>query len=160
MVENVTERLNRELAGYPSIQNALTVIGGCEIFGRETKSAALGEISEHLVARMVGGTRCRNGNKGFDIVDETGSKIEVKSRLPGEWGDTLQFNFRKHSISANEVFCICWKNEDTHFSIAEAYKVHITDLLTRWGTPKQTKFFARTSLGKLRKVCRNFEVLS
>ncbi len=152
MIENITERLYKELIAHKDLKEALAAIYSHEVFGRETKSAALGEISEYLIARMVRGQRSRNGNKGFDVVDAAGLQIEVKSRLPGEYRDTLQFNFGKHTESANEVFCICWHNEGRDFSIAEAYRVPIVDLAL-WATPNQTRYFARTDLRKLRKVC-------
>jgi hypothetical protein len=153
MIQNVTIQLNEILATDDMIRRALKIISACELFGRETKSAALGEISEHVVARMVGGSRCDNGNKGFDVIDATGLKIEVKSRMPGIWGDGLMFDFRRHTQNAEKVFCICWSARADDFSIAEAYCVQVKELISRWGTPGQQKFCARTTLKKLRSDC-------
>jgi hypothetical protein len=58
VVEDVTALLTQALDGYCDIRDAFEIIAGCKLIGRETKSAALGEISEHLIARLVGGRRC------------------------------------------------------------------------------------------------------
>jgi hypothetical protein len=153
MIRNVTAELNKLLLENKGVQEALTVILGNELFGRETKSAALGEISEHLVAVMVSGIRCSNGNKGHDIIDHAGAKVEVKTRLPGEYGAQLLFSFSKHTASANEIFCVCWESKEGEVSIVEAYRMLVSDIAQGWLTPNQKRYFARMDLKKLRIAC-------
>ena len=152
MLENVTRELNRALAAHADIRGAMGIIGGCPLFSRETKSAALGEISEHLVARVVQGQRRNQGNRGFDIVDAQGARIEVKSRLQGRWRDTLMFDFRKHTATASRVYCIVWKDDSDLEPIAEAYMIPVSDLISRWAASRPTPYCARTTLKKLREA--------
>jgi hypothetical protein len=150
LIENVTSVMNEELAKHDDIQTALGIISGCALFSRETRSAALGEISEHLIARMLNGERRPHGSKGFDVVDAKGTMIEVKSRLTGRWGDTLKFDFSPHTVSANRVFCVAWNDKSETSSIYEAYAMPVSLLVSRWGGRQLRSHCARTTLKKLR----------
>jgi hypothetical protein len=150
VIENVTGLMNGELAKHDDIQAALGIISGCALFSRETRSAALGEISEHLIARMLNGQRRPNGSKGCDVVDAQGAMIEVKSRLTGRWGDTLMFDFSTHTASANRVFCVAWDDKSETSSIYEAYAMPVSALVSRWGGVQLRSHCARTTLKKLR----------
>ena len=159
LIENVTAMMNKSLAEHDDIRTALGIISGCPLFGRETRSAALGEISEHLIARMENGERRPNGNKGYDVVDAQGAMIEVKSRLTGRWGDTLMFDFRPHTASATKAFCVAWDDKSDPASIYEAYVIPVSVLVSRWGGAQSRKFCARTNLKKLRQAWKAGETV-
>jgi hypothetical protein len=101
-------------------------------FGRETVSAAIGEVSEVLVERFANAKRIRRGGKGHDLIDKFGRKIEVKARLPGTYADSRQFNFRRHSSDAYEVFCFAWDTEP-RLSISHVFRISGRVLKRRWG---------------------------
>lgn len=124
------------------------------LLGRETISAALGELSEHLIARAFGGERTDRGNRGFDLIGPNKERIEVKSRQIGQWGDKLQFNFSKHTTEAHTVYCIAWGNTDEgeRPTLQTAYRIDVSEPLRRWGTPNQSGYAARTKLGLLKKA--------
>jgi hypothetical protein len=148
MIELITDLLNAELGPETDIRVALEMIRGCAVFSRETRSAALGETSEHLVARITNGKREDCGNRGFDLRDGNGRKIEVKSRLRGEWGDGLMFDFHQHTRQAYFAYCIAWDDQKNEPLVFEAYRMPVSFLLERW--PSQHRYCARTTLGKMR----------
>jgi hypothetical protein len=150
MIENVTSLMNGELAKHPDVQAALGIISGYALFSRETRSAALGEISEHLIARMLNGERRPHGSKGSDVVDAQGTMIEVKSRLVGPYDGKLMFDFSSHTASADRVFCVAWNDKSETSSIYEAYAMPVSALVSRWGGLESRHYCARTTLKKLR----------
>lgn len=152
MIENVTSLLNEELAKHYDIQSALRLIASCDLFSRETKSAALGEISEHLIARMVNGRRRPSGSRGFDVVDAHDSMIEVKSRLTGKWGEKFMFDFSLHTKGASRVYCVAWDDKTNVASISEAYTIPVSLLVLNWGGTKLKNHSARTTLKKIRQA--------
>jgi hypothetical protein len=107
-IAQVTNELNALLMKDSSIQRAMAFLATIPLFTRETRSAALGEISEHLVAELAGGTREDRGNRGFDVIGSAQERIEVKSRLLSRYGDGLKFDFRQHTKDAAEAYCIAW----------------------------------------------------
>ncbi|MBB2158522.1 hypothetical protein HLH33_19945 [Gluconacetobacter diazotrophicus] len=154
VLEDVTNVLKGILSDHPAVEETLTMILSSPLLGRETISAALGELSEHLIAKAIGGARIARGNRGFDLIGPSEERIEVKSRQIGRWGDTLQFNFSKHTEQAHTVYCIAWDNteEGDRPSLRAAYRIDVPELLRRWGTPNQSSYAARTNLGLLKKA--------
>jgi len=158
-VQDVTEGLNALLADPAEVAGAaLMLIKKSSLLGRETLSAALGELSEHLIARMVGGERKDQGNYGFDLLGPDGERIEVKSRQAGRWGNNLMFDFSRHTADANEVFCVAWDDRAEVPFILAAFRAPVSLCLARWGTPRQAYAF-RTTLRKLR-VAAGQEVMA
>lgn len=153
-MEDVTKVLKDILSDHPAVQETLAMILDSPLLGRETISAALGELSEHLIAKAIGGARIARGNRGFDLIGPNNERIEVKSRQIGQWGDKLQFNFSKHTEEANSVYCIAWDNTDEgeRPTLQAAYRIDVPELLRRWGTPNQSGYAARTKLGLLKKA--------
>ena len=149
---DVTADLNRVLAEDDAAKGALALILQSPFFGRETLSAALGELSEHLIAVAFGGARIPRGNKGFDLVGRRGERIEVKARQLSRWGSGLQFNFSKHTAQADLVYCLAWDDTVAFPELRTAYRIPVPDLLRRWGTPDQRGYAARTNLGLLREA--------
>ena len=147
MIEDVTADLRREQKkDLRAALGALAILK--EHFGRETMSAALGEISERLVARYAKATRIDRGGRGHDLVDSNARKIEVKSRLPGKWGDSRQFNFGKHTSSAHIVYCIAWDDVPS-LSISHAIRITVRELKRRWGRTNGN-YCARVNLRQLK----------
>ncbi len=152
-MEDVTRQLTEVLTQHEEAQAALALLMRSPIFGRETVSRALGELSEHLVATMVGGRRVNRNNRGFDVVDGDERSIEVKARQVSRYGETLQFNFGKHSKHAAEAVCIAWDDGDQSMPprLLAAYRGSVQEFIREWGTPNQKSYSFRTSLGHLRR---------
>lgn len=151
-MEDVTGELNRIFAAHPDVKETLGMILQSPLLGRETLSAALGELSEHLIARAIGGTRIARGNRGFDLAGPNGERIEVKSRQQSRWGGSLQFNFSKHTADADTVYCVAWDDTVSPPLLFAAYRISVAELLHRWGTPTQAAYAARTKLGLLQRT--------
>lgn len=153
-MEDVTKVLKDILSDHPAVEETLAMILDSPLLGRETISAALGELSEHLIAKAIGGARIARGNCGFDLIGPSEERIEVKSRQIGQWGDNLQFNFSKHTTEAHIVYCIAWGHTDEgeRPTLQAAYRIDVPELLRRWGTPNQSSFAARTKMGLLKKA--------
>jgi hypothetical protein len=49
-----------------------------------TRNAPLGDYAEYLAQRAFGGTLLPNSEKGYDLLDSSGSRIQVKARTIGE----------------------------------------------------------------------------
>lgn len=148
-MENVTVELNRIFSAHSDVKETLAIIVQSPLLGRETLSAALGELSEHLIAYAIGGARITRANRGFDLTGPRNERIEVKSRQVSRWGENLQFNFSKHTAEADLVYCIAWDDTVSPPSLFAAYRISVSELIFRWGTPGQPKFAARTRLGLL-----------
>ena len=148
-VKDITAHLQRELRS--DIRAALRALETLkQHFGRETVSAAIGEISEVLVAKFTRAERVKRGGRGHDLVDRYGGLIEVKARLPGDWGDSRQYNFGKHSARASEVFCIAWS--DNPLAVSHAFRLPISVLRKRWGR-QAGRYCARVNLRQLKAAC-------
>ncbi|WP_315798507.1 hypothetical protein [Bradyrhizobium sp. SZCCHNRI3043] len=149
MVNDVTNHL---LAHLPQFKEAIDALATLNKYfeSRETKSAALGELSEVVMASYVGGKRRSPGTRGHDILAGH-YLIEVKSRLIGQWKDALMFDFSKHSAEAHVAYCLAWDiGEDGRPIMQHAFELDIPFLLKTWGTPAQRNYSARTTLGKLK----------
>jgi hypothetical protein len=95
MIKDVTTELQSCLSAELSETiNALTTLNGR--FGRETRSIALGEISECLIAAYTGAEKRVRNTRGHDLY-KGDHLIEVKARLVDRYQDTCQFNFRKYT---------------------------------------------------------------
>lgn len=151
MIKDVTTDLNAILMLHADVGKALVYIVNSPLLGRETLSAALGELSEHLVATFIGGARKARGNNGFDLVGPNEEKIEVKSRQLSKWGGSLQFNFGTHSATANEAFCIAWDDTVSPPVIFAAFRAPISWMLEKWGCTGQTSYSIRTKLKALQR---------
>ena len=68
----------------------------------------MGELSERLISLYTGAERRKRGSKGHDLIGPENERIEVKGRIISNWGDTLQFNFGKHTAAANIAYCVAW----------------------------------------------------
>jgi hypothetical protein len=156
MIIDVTEQLNRALVGEAKVQDALSLIIKHSFFSRETRSAALGEVTEYLIANIINGERRPRGSKGHDIIDREGWLVEVKSRSPGIWGDSLQFNFGRHTSGADRVYCVMWDDTPNLPRVSEAYEIPISELIKHWSTPNQKTYFARTDIGKIRRRYKQY----
>jgi hypothetical protein len=104
-----------------------------------TVSAAIGEISEMLIARYLGAEQNRRGTKGYDLVGPEKQQTEVKARLiqtdSKYYGDRLQFNFRKHTRSAHNTdmaYCLGW-DYNPRLTVIHAFRLPIPELCERWG---------------------------
>ena len=154
-MEDVTSDLNAVLADHAEVGQALSLIMTSQMLGRETISAALGELSEHLIARLVGGRRIERGNRGFDLRGSGGERIEVKSRQLSRWGEHLMFDFGRHTETADTAYCVAWDDTVEPPIVHAAFRLPVTELLERWGTPGQKAYSARTNLRKLRAAVTN-----
>ena len=151
MIEDVTTNIRAHYSH--EMHNALTTLVASGLFGRETLSTAIGEISEILVAGAVGASRVARNNRGHDLILE-GSKIEVKSRFISRWGDSLQFNFGAHTADAHVVYCLAWHGDSgEELGVQHAFRLTVPFLIERW-RPKtsQRGYCARTDLGALKRV--------
>jgi hypothetical protein len=148
-MEDVTESLNRILKDHAEVGEALALIIASPLLGRETLSAALGEISEHLVARLIGGTRKDRGNNGFDLIGPLGENIEVKSRQLSRWGLSLMFDFSRHTVSASEAYCVAWDDTVSPPVVHAAFRAKVSEYIERWGVQGQSSYSIRTNLRKL-----------
>lgn len=129
--------------------DALTVLNKL-FFRQETQSAALGEVSESLIAIYTGAIRTKRNNKGYDLRKED-LLIEVKSRLIDRYDDDCQFNFRKHTAQANTAYCLGWRIDDKGRPwLSHVFEVGVPYLKQTWARPKQPTYCARTTLGKLK----------
>lgn len=151
MINDVTEALRGHFS--PEMAGALKVLTASGFFGRETLSAAVGEISEHLVATAIGASRVARNSRGHDLLFE-GTTIEVKSRFISRWGETLQFNFGIHTAKAGIAYCLAWEGDDRgEPTLQQAFRVTIPFLIERWRPTSSTgRYCARTDLGALRRA--------
>lgn len=151
LIEDVTEVLRGHISS--EMVGALKALTDSGIFGRETLSAAVGEISEHLVARALGASRVARNSRGHDLCFE-GTTIEVKSRFISRWGESLQFNFGVHTAKAGIAYCLAWKGDDGgEPALQQAFRVTVPFLIERWRPLNSTgKYCARTDLGALRRA--------
>jgi hypothetical protein len=149
MIRDVTDDVREHLAKLAEAIDALKTLN--KYFkSRETNAAALGELSEVLIAGYVGGERRSPGAKGHDIV-KGDQLIEVKSRLVGRWKDGLMFDFSKHSDKAHIAYCLAWDmGEERQPLLQHVFEVEVPFLTATWGTPDQDKYSARTTLRKLK----------
>jgi hypothetical protein len=121
-------------------------------FGRETQSAALGEISESLIAQYIGAERRERNTRGHDLFKDA-ELIEVKSRLIDRYEDDAQFNFRKYTAQARTAYCVAWRIDEARRPVlAHVLEVGVPFLIETWSKPNQPKYCARTTLGKLKAV--------
>ena len=124
-------------------------------FGRETISTAIGELSERLIEKYLGGKRTKRGNQGHDLVLPNGDLIEIKSRFLSHYADTLQFNFGRHTEKATTVYCMVWvaaTGEEPR--LEKVLQLPVPYLMANWATPGQPRYCARTTLGKLKAAAK------
>jgi hypothetical protein len=151
MVREITNEVQVSLSAVlKEAIDALTTLN--KHFGRETQSAALGEVSESLIALYLGAERRERNTKGHDLYKDS-HLIEVKSRLIDRWEDTCQFNFGKHTALAHTAYCVGWRIGDTRRPLLQhVFQVSVPFLIETWGTPNQPHYCARTTLGKLKSI--------
>jgi hypothetical protein len=150
-MEDVTDILNEILAQQGELASALAALVASPFLGRETVSTALGEISEHLVALATGGNRVKRALPGFDVQGIDGTRIEVKSRQLGTWGEDLMFDLSHKKATADIIYCIAWNDIVSPIVIHMALKIACRDFVRLWSTPEQKRYLARTDLKKIRK---------
>jgi hypothetical protein len=158
---SVTLRAMRKPVSRRSLKkaiDALTILN--RHFGRETQSAALGEVSESLIAAYVGAERRERNSKGHDLYKD-GHLIEVKSRLIDNWQDDNQFNFSKHTARARTAYCVAWRIDESNRPVLQhVFEVGVPFLVERWATPKQPTYCARTTLRRLKAARQTFSCSS
>lgn len=149
MVRDVTEDVRLHLSSELAVaMDALTTLN--RHFGRETQSAALGEISESLIAQYIGAERRARNTKGHDLFKDT-QLIEVKSRLIDRYEDDAQFNFGRYTAQAHVAYCVAWRIDETRRPmLVHVLEVHVPFLIETWSKPNQPKYCARTTLRKLK----------
>jgi hypothetical protein len=150
MITDETEKLQKALEGRldEMLSAAWSLHKDFEL--RDNISPAVAEISEKLIAQYLGGTRTPRATKGYDVVTADGERVEVKSRFIDKWGDTLQFNFGKHTKDAAVAYCLAWNGtsgEKPH--LERAFRVPVSILLEKW--PRHNSYCARTTLGALKR---------
>jgi hypothetical protein len=152
VIENVTATLSAQISReLEEAIDAITVLN--RYIQRGPLSAAIGELSERLVAGFAGAEMTNRNSPGHDLKLPNGELIEVKSRFLSHWGDKLQFNFGSHSKCAHEAYClisVAKKGERPRLDLA--FRMSVPYLLENWGTPRQKRYCARTNLGKLRAI--------
>jgi hypothetical protein len=151
MIKDVTTELKACLSAELSATiDALAALN--KHFGRETRSIALGEISESLIAIYTGAEKRPRSTKGHDLF-KADRFIEVKARLIDRYQDACQFNFRKYSARAHVAFCLAWRiDEYDRPLLQEVFEIEVPFLIATWAKPNQTIYCARTTLGALRKA--------
>jgi hypothetical protein len=151
MVRDVTADVQAHLSTeLGEAIDALTTLN--RHFGRETQSAALGEISESLIAHYTGAERRERNTKGHDLFKDA-QLIEVKSRLIDRYEDDAQFNFRKYTAQAHIAYCVAWRIDEARRPVlVHVLEVGVPFLIETWSKPNQPKYCARTTLGKLKAV--------
>jgi hypothetical protein len=155
MIRDVTDSLRKCLNGeLAEAIDALTTLN--KHFGRETRSIAIGELSESLVAAYTGAERRERNTKGHDLFKKD-HLIEVKARLIDDYGDASQFNFRKYTATAHVAFCLAWRidgNNKPH--LEQVFEISVPFLIETWAKPNQPIYCARTTLGRLRHAAAEF----
>ncbi|WP_316227886.1 MULTISPECIES: hypothetical protein [unclassified Bradyrhizobium] len=152
MVKEITAEVEAHLSvELVEAIDALAVLS--KHFGRETLSAAIGEVSERLITTYVGGERRKRGTRGHDIF-KGDQHFEVKARFIEHYGDSLKFDFGKHTAKAHTAYCVAWQmGEASRASLLHVFEVGVPFLLETWATPKQKKYCARTHLKLLKREC-------
>jgi hypothetical protein len=150
MIRDVTDKLRSYLSGeLAEAIDALTTLN--KHFGRETRSIAIGELSESLIAAYTGAEKRERNTKGHDLFKGS-HLIEVKARLIDDYGDTCQFNFRKYTATSHVAFCLAWRIEKDRPHLEQVFEVGVPYLMKMWAKPNQPMYCARTSLGRLRRA--------
>ncbi|HEY2134184.1 MAG TPA: hypothetical protein VGH36_14620, partial [Acetobacteraceae bacterium] len=91
MVADETKKLQKALT--PQLEEAMDAISVLNRhFGRETLSAAIGELSEILVESFTGAKRTQRNTRGYDLIAADGRLIEIKARFLASYADSLQFH--------------------------------------------------------------------
>ncbi|WP_354247373.1 hypothetical protein [Bradyrhizobium sp. LA2.1] len=150
MIRDVTSELQSLLSSeLGETIDALTTLN--KHFGRETRSIALGEVSESLIAAYTGAVRSERNTKGHDLLKGE-LLIEVKARLIDRYQNTCQFNFRRHSARAHIAFCLAWCIDTNNRPLLEqVFEVEVPFLIATFAKPNQPLYCARTTLGALRR---------
>jgi hypothetical protein len=125
---DVRNKVGRELDEARAALAALS-----KYFKSTTLSAAIGDVSEELIAKyMRAGRKKRQAPYDLEMPDGTG--IEVKSRFeapdrnrsPG----SLQFNFRQGTKSAQIAFCLHWvADKGTPPLLQQIFRVSVDELV-------------------------------
>jgi hypothetical protein len=159
MISDVTNSIRELMTG--DVQNAIDALAVLEQhFGRETMSTAIGELSERLIEKYLNGTRTSRGKQGHDLILPNGNLVEIKSRFLAHYADTLQFNFGRHTERATTVFCVAWVGGNGEKPrLEQVLHLPVQYLMAKWGTPNQTRYCARTSLGKLKAAAQQSKEL-
>jgi len=151
MIRDVTAELQDVLSvELGETIDALTTLN--RHFGRETRSIALGEVSESLIAAYTGAEKRARNTKGHDLF-KGDRYIEVKARLIDRYEDTCQFNFRKYTARAHVAYCLAWRiDERGRPMLEQVFEVEVTFLVAAWAKHNQPIYCARTTFGALKKA--------
>lgn len=156
VTSSVIQSLNTDLI---AAIDALTVLNKL-FFRQETRSAALGEVSESLIGQYVGAPRTTPQTKGHDLLHPDGRRIEVKSRIIDRYGDNTHYSFRKHSADAATAYCVGWSLNTTpgRPMLAHVFEIDVAYLITAFAKPEQPLYCARPTIGQLKAALRHREV--
>jgi hypothetical protein len=155
MVVDETERLRNVFDSEDFSEMRVALAHLSKHFSRETRSIAIGEASECLVALYLGAERIRRNTPGYDL-QINNQLIEVKARLIANYGNTLQFNFRSNTARASHAFCLAWTwLDECNPVIVSAFSLTVPFLLEHWRRPNQPLYCARTTLGQLIEIASN-----
>jgi hypothetical protein len=120
-------------------------------FDRELPSAAIAELSERLVAEMLGATRAPRGTRGYDLSHPALGKIEVKARITDEWGKAAQFNLRTGSAEATRAYLLAWETQGGIPALQQAIMAPM-DLLKKHFARGAPDYCVRTNWGRVKKL--------
>jgi hypothetical protein len=149
-LEDVTHQaqdcLDRQLGDQMRVLTALL-----PHFDRELPSAAIAELSERLVAAMLGATRAPRGTRGYDLSHHVLGKIEVKARITDHWGKAAQFNLRAGSAEATRVYMLAWETREGIPALQQAIMAPM-DLLKKHFARGAPDYCVRTNWGQIQML--------
>ncbi|MSP88795.1 MAG: hypothetical protein EXQ92_08300 [Alphaproteobacteria bacterium] len=157
MVNDVTAEVRSNLGC--ELNEALAALAALpKYFKSATLSAAIGDVSEELVARHTKAKRKKRGS-AYDLIGPKEERIEAKSRFQapdrGRGPESLQFNFKQSKKSAQVAFCLYWvADEGAPPRLEQVFRVSVDELIRRWRQSKTSKYCARTTLKKLRDAAQ------
>ena len=158
-IADETERVRSHLFASPTRATMLDAIAGLSRAGfREGAiSAPVGELSERLVANMLGGAISRRQNSGWDLLDSSGRMVEVKSRIATVQNcSSRQFNFSKTSSRADYAYCLTWTIDNGSPLLDRVICLQMGFLIEHEEKPADVKHCARTTHGRLGQLLARY----
>jgi hypothetical protein len=143
-------------------QSMQSIINGNNELQKDLEDPAkLESVSRSLVRELECGELKKKGKACF-IQGKDGELIGVCSRVVDGYGDGVQFNLIKLFEDYDSSYCLAWQYaKQGRLDLIKAYKLHSRgDLKSHWATPMQEKYFARTTLGKLKDYFGEYYLVS
>lgn len=126
-------------------------------FSELSVSAAVGELSERLVADVLGGTVARRQNRGSDVVAPDGRTVEVKARIANASNrSNRQFNFRLTSARTDTAYCLTWTLANGSPALDQVIRVRMGLLIGHGKQGSLGSYCARTTHDGLRRLLARF----